>query len=79
MTAKKNAAAAPDILVANAAIFIEGKPFEAGQPVDGVDKDQLAVAVAARRVGPLSQYTGPKWVAPQPEDSADADDEGQGE
>ena len=39
-----------DALVAATSILVDGKAFEAGQPVTDVDADQIARAVSDRRV-----------------------------
>lgn len=75
MTDKKTKS---DPLVAAETILIEGKAFERGERVTGVDKDELARAVSQRRVIRKSVFDAQGVPAPaiggtDPETGDDAD------
>lgn len=75
MTDKKTKS---DPLVAAETILIEGKAFERGERVTGVDKDELARAVSQRRVIRKSVFDAQGVPAPEiggtdPETGDDAD------
>ena len=81
-TTPKKKTAPADPLVAAVTILIEGKAFEAGERITGVDKDELARAVSQRRVIRKSVFEAqgvpaPEFVSDEPE--TDEADEGEGD
>lgn len=66
MASKKKTVEA-DALVAATSILVDGKAFEAGEPVTGVDPDQLARAVSDRRVITKAKFDVLAQGVPAPE------------
>lgn len=82
MTTKKKTAGDP--LVAASDILIDGKAFEAGKVITGVDADQIAIAESQRRVVKKSVYDKLAAGVPgpdlgQPESEADESEVDEGE
>lgn len=77
MARKNKAPRTSNTLVAAANILIEGKPFAAGEAIEGVSRDELAKAVSARRVVKHADYAAKFERVPAP--AEDVQDDQQGE